>query len=139
MYTLLELERTHGCPMIVRDTIQDIDYLIVSVSPESFAMYEAKRIAEGSRSVPIGTPSILLYGGYIKWLYLGRPDTGGGISPEEQRRIKEEERKRVNARLTRELKRDKEIHKASEPPKKKSTSNNGEAKVIPLHAKKDKK
>lgn len=135
---MLELERTHGCPMIVRDAVQDLDYLILTVSPESFAMYEAKRVPDGSRTAPLGSPTVLLYGGYPKWVYIGRPEIGSGISPEDQRRVKEEERKRSNARLARELKRDKEVSQAKEPPKFVAKDKATDAKVLPLRPRGDK-
>lgn len=130
MYTLLQLERTHGCPMVVRDDSLKIDYVIIKVSPDSFAMYEAKKLSLGSRSAPLGSPSILLsFGGYPKWLYLGRPDRSEGITPEDQKKAVELERKRLNDKLTRELKGSRSIDKHfPEPPAKKKQGQ--ESKVI---------
>jgi len=137
MYTLLELERVHGCPMLVWDTSNDYYYEISSVSPDSFAMYLAKPIKEDERKALPGTPSVLLYGGFAKWIYKGRPSSGPGIiSPEEQRRALEEERRRTNERITRELSQSKRrptLDNLAKPVKEKDTSpSNSTAKVIPF-------
>lgn len=136
--TLLELERTHGCPMVVRDAFSHSWYLVLGPDPDSAGgfIYQAKLLEPNQYRPKPGVSISLIYGGYSKWVYIAKPETtlsDGEISPEEQKRIKEAERKRNNDRITRDLRREHKVKRESEQRKAinklKSHSQN---KVIPF-------
>lgn len=136
--TLLELERTHGCPMVVRDAFTHSWYLVIGVDEDSQGgfIYKAKILQPNQYRAAAGTSINLIYGGYSKWVYIGKPESthnDGEISPEEQKRIKEAERKRNNDRLTRELRREKKVKQESEQRKTMSRlKSHSQNKVIPF-------
>ena len=105
--TLLELERTHKCPMVVRDAFTHSWYLVIGQDAESRGgfIYKAKLLQPNQYKADAGVGVQLIYGGYAKWVYVGAPEKEDGISPEEQKRITQTERKRNNRRIADELRR----------------------------------
>ncbi len=138
--TLLELERTHGCPMVVRDAFSHSWYLIVGKDEESSHgfIYKAKPLRPNQHKPEPGTGTQLIYGGYNKWVFITKPEPDlreNEISPEEQKRLRELERKRTNERITNELRRGK---RQKEQANAKKLNAGKESKVIPFRKKEDK-
>ncbi len=104
-HTLIELERIHKCPMIVRDAFNHSWHLVLRADPISSNVYEAKGLAPNQHSATPGTPTTILYGGYARFVFIGKPEENG-ISPEDQKRIKAAERKLSNDKIIRGLKHD---------------------------------
>lgn len=136
--TLIELERTHGCPMVVRDAFTHSWYLVLGLDEESTGgfVYKAKLLEPNQYQAKPGTGTNLIYGGYSKWVYIGKPEVTHNqneITPEEQKRIKEAERKRNNDRITKDLRRDHRIKRESEQRKSMSKlKGHSQSKVIPF-------
>lgn len=145
MYTtLLELERTHGFPMVVRDVFSQSWYLILGRDADSIGshIYKAKPLGVNEFKTKVGSPEMLLYGGYHKWEFMGKADlSSDGISPEEQKRISLLRRKQTNERLANELKRGKANKRkvvSKEEFNLKRLNPNSQNKVIPFRKKEDK-
>lgn len=137
--TLLELERTHKCPMVVRDAFTHSWYLVLSKddeAPQGF-IYKAKPLRPNEYKAERGAGTQLIYGGYNKWIYIGKPESinEGEISPEEQKRLRELERKRSNEKISDELRRGKRKKEQTET---KKLNAGKEFKVLPFKKKEDK-
>ena len=136
--TLLELERTHGCPMVVRDAFSHSWFLILGKDEESSHgfIYKAKPLSPNQYKPQVGVGTQLIYGGYNKWVYIAKPETinENEISPEDQKRIREMERKKSNERITNELRRGK---RQKEQANAKKLNAGKESKVIPFKKKEE--
>lgn len=136
--TLIELERIHGCPMVVRDAFTHSWYLVLGLDEESSGgfIYRAKLLEPNQYRPKPGVGVNLIYGGYSKWVYIAKPESTqneGEISPEEQKRIKEAERKRNNDRITRDLRREHKVKRESEQRKTMNKlKGHSQNKVIPF-------
>lgn len=137
--TLLELERTHGCPMVVRDAFSHSWFLILGKDEESNHgfIYKAKPLNPNQYKPQAGVGTQLIYGGYNKWVFIAKPEAttnDNEISPENQKRIREMERKRSNERITAELRRGK---RQKEQANAKKLNAGKESKVIPFKRKEE--
>lgn len=138
--TLLELERTHGFPMVVRDVFSHSWYLVIGRDEEALgsAVYRAKMLSPNKYKPEPGTGTALIYGGYSKWVFIAKGELEvreGEISPEEQKRIRDLERKRTNERIANELRRGK---RQKEQANAKKLNAGKQSKVIPFRKKEDK-
>lgn len=136
-YTLIELERIHKCPMIVKDAFTGMYFLIIRKDPETSSLYEVKPLREETHRPELGTPTNLIYGGFNRWLFIRKAEPMG-ISPEEQKKAKEFIRKKTNDSLVKDLKRtsrtgsyDKRAEDKKSPPPKDG------GKVIPFRPRKE--
>jgi hypothetical protein len=93
--------------MVVRDAFTHSWFLILGQDTESVGgfVYKAKLLKPNQYKADYGVGVQLVYGGYAKWVYVGPAEKEDGISPEEQKRITETERKRSNKRIADELRR----------------------------------
>ena len=139
-YTLLELERIYKCPMIVRDGFNHTWYLILKPESVTSNFYEGKAIAPNQTSALPGTPATLVSGFYSRFVYIGKPKEEG-ISPEDQKRILLEERKRNNDKIIRYLKQDGKKKALTIEAKRiqRLKGRDPETRVIPITRKKEQK
>ena len=124
-HTLFELHRIHKGSMVVRDGYTHAWYLILGPQAEGAYTFEAKRLEPNQYAATPGQETIILYGGYTRWIYVG-PEQKKGVSYEDQQRNKQSLMKKQNDRIVKDLKRG--VPKKAEPPKPKPT----ESKVIPF-------
>ena len=131
--TLIELERIHKCPMVVKDVYDGVQYYIHSAETPGSTMFKASPMSTNHRGAPIvANVTIPLYGGYVKWTFISKPDIKE-ISPEEQKRLRAEERKNANDKILRDLRRTSAAK--TEPPKKSTkvkSKSADESNVIPF-------
>jgi len=120
-YTLLELARTHGCPMIVRDIFTHNWYAVLRPETDGSTIFEAKPMLPNSKHPATQEPIHQIYGGYARWVFISKMEQIA-MTPEEQKRVREEERKKNNAKILRDLKRSKEAKAWQTPPKPKVSS-----------------
>ena len=98
--TLTELVDKYGLPIIVRHVHSDKRYLVLDNSTAS-VIFKVVEVPE-LQDVPFDdTPVAEVYGGYEYWRYEKKVDREKGISPEAQKKAREEERKRNNERAIR--------------------------------------
>lgn len=137
-FTLIELERTHKCPMVVKDAFTGMHFLVIRKDPETSSLYEVKPLREETHKPELGTPTNLIYGGYSRWLFIRKEKTEG-ISPEAQKRAAEEERKKTNAQLVNGLRRENQAKRLGKEKESSRNSTNApsptEGKVIPFRPK----
>jgi hypothetical protein len=127
--------------MVVRDAFSHSWYLVVGPDEESLGsfIYKVKPLSPNQHQPAPGAGTQLIYGGYTKWIFIAKPEVPENpneISPEEQKRIREAERKRSNERIARELRRDKQAKKASQTPRTNAGKTVG--KLVPFRRKDDK-
>jgi len=125
-FTLLDLDRTYKCPMIVKDAFTSLYFLVLKKDPETSSLYEVRPLRDETHKPELGTPVNLIYGGYNRWLFIRKPDLQ--ISPEEQKRAAEAKRKSTNQSLINDLRRT--TNRPAPPEKKKETKELGQ--VIPF-------
>lgn len=137
-YTMQDLLELHKLPIIVRDVFTHTWYVILKKEPNGINTFEAKRVEPNTTEIPRGGEIHILHGGYPRWIYVSNPEDTG-ISPEDQKRIREIERKKANERITRSLKRDKmykEADKRAKKVKKQLESSTSGPKIIDLFSRK---
>lgn len=125
-FTLLDLDRSHKCPMIVKDAFTGLYFLVLKKDPETSSLYEVRPLRDETHKPELGTPINLIYGGYNRWLFIRKPELQ--ISPEEQKKAVETKRKSTNDSLIADLRRT--SSRAAPPEKKKETKAPGQ--VIPF-------
>lgn len=131
-FTLIELERIHKCPMIVKDAFTGLYFHVFKKDPDTSSLYEVKPLREETHKPELGTPTNLVYGGYSRWLYIKKP-TADGISPEEQKKAVELQRKRTNDQLAKGIRHSDRMKNMSRRTEDKRPSEPG--KVIPFKPK----
>lgn len=127
-FTLLDLDRSHKCPMIVKDAFTGLYFLVIRKDPETSSLYEVRPLRDETHRPELGTPVNLLYGGYNRWLFIRKPELQ--ISPEEQKKAVEIKRKNNNESLIADLRRT--SRRPAPPEKKKETKALGQ--VIPFRS-----
>lgn len=99
--TLTELAYRYGFPFVARHVHSDKRYLVKGYSDISDVIFKVVEVPE-LQDVPFDdTPEAEVYGGYEYWRYEKKLDRENGISPEAQKKAREEERKRNNERAIR--------------------------------------
>jgi hypothetical protein len=94
--TLVDLARTHRFPFIAEHKYASIRYLVVGQSMHSDVIFEVI-ILPRERDVPDwDADKQEVYGGYEMWRFEKEVDKKSNISPEEQKRIREEQRRKEN-------------------------------------------
>ena len=126
--------------MVVRDAFSHSWFLVLEQDQESRGgfIYKAKLLKPNQYKADAGVGVQLIYGGYSKWVYVGPAEKEDGISPEEQKRIVEVERKRNNRRLAEELKRGAKKKKMDQKAKNIQRLKATGEKVIPFRKKETK-
>lgn len=126
--TLLELYRIHKTSMVVRDGYSHSWYLVLKPQDDSVYTFEAKPLEPNQFSATPGEDTVILYGGYTRWIYVG-PEQKKGVSYEDQQRNKQSLMKKQNDRLVKDLKRTSMREpRQTEAPSSRPT----ESKVIPF-------
>lgn len=98
--TLTELVDKYGLPIIVRHVHSDKRYLVLDNSTAS-VIFKVVEVPE-LQDVPFDdTPTAEVYGGYEYWRLEKKVNSENGISPEAQKKAREEERMRNNERAIR--------------------------------------
>lgn len=130
-HTLFELYRIHKAPMVVRDVYTHAWYLILGPQSEGAYTFDAKRLEPNQFTATPGQETLVLFGGYTRWIYVG-PEQRKGLSYEDQQRNKQALMKKQNDRIVKDLKRTgSRSAKKPEPSKDRPT----ESKVIPFKPK----
>lgn len=137
--TLLELTRTYKLPFVAVDDYQGQHYVILGPDDSSSSqnVFMAKPVAPGVTRAPHDVRAQLLYGGYTRWSYVAQAEISRDITPEEQKRLREDERKKKNESIVNSLLRDKKRKDSMSAPKK-PIGGSGQGKVIPFKRKEDK-
>jgi len=128
--TLTELADRHGFPFIARHVPSDKRYLVLRYSGVSEALFKVVEVPE-LQDVPFDdTPMTEVYGGYEyyggygMWSFEKEVDKKANISPEEQKKIRDEQRRKDNEMTKRmyRLKEGDSVRSATRkaPPKKKT-------------------
>ena len=131
MFTLVELHKMYNSPMLVEDRDTAARYLIHKPAWDSMITFEASHIPHGQEYPPIGARMIYLYGDTPKWKYLGKPNISKTISPEEQKKNNELQRKSSNDSLIRQLKHSKKMNKPVKVKTKNTDNNPGKVLTFP--------
>jgi hypothetical protein len=94
--TLVDIASRHRFPFIVEHRYQSQRYLVVGYAHPSDVVFEVFYLPRGEDTPSVDADRHEVYGGYEMWRYEKEMDKKINISPEEQKRIREEQRRKDN-------------------------------------------
>lgn len=101
LFTLMEIAERHPFPFIVRHRYNTYRWLVLKQSEMSEVIFEVRRLHENEDTPRVGESAEQIYGGYGVWQFEKEVEKKTGISPEEQKRLREEQRKIDNEKTKR--------------------------------------
>jgi len=96
LQTLVDIVRTHRFPFIAEHHYNAQRWLVLGFAEYSEVVFEVKALERDSDSPSPGEAIAQVYGGYDMWRFEKEVDKKTEISPEEQRALKEKQRRENN-------------------------------------------
>lgn len=101
LYTLLELARIYNFPFIVEHRYSTKRYVVLGYAGDSGVLFEVKLLERGEDSPALDEETSHVYGGYEMWRFEKKMDGKKTITPEEQKKLREEQRRIDNEKTKR--------------------------------------
>jgi len=94
--TLIEIAKAHRFPFIVENERQSQRYLVKGYAHPSEVVFEVFFLWGDADTPSVDAELQEVYGGYFMWRFEKEMDKKSSISPEEQKRIRDEQRRKDN-------------------------------------------
>lgn len=101
LQTLIEIARTHSFPFIAEHHYNAQRWLVLGYFEGSEVVFDVRKLERGEDTPRVGEPIGNVYGGYQMWRFEKEMDKRKTISAEEQRKLREEQRRLDNEKTKR--------------------------------------